>query len=152
MKRPDATIYPLLICSLVVLFLGFTGWSIYRAVRAEPNVLDPEYYSRGLRYNQTLLERRAASSLGWKMVASLEGHRLVIDLAGADRAAVSGAKGSLRPAGSTVFPTLSFRETRPGQYTARLPAQLSGDLRVRIEFERQGARLVRELLLALSND
>ncbi|RMF47800.1 MAG: hypothetical protein D6751_01860 [Deltaproteobacteria bacterium] len=152
MQRTDSRIYPLLICGLVALFLGFTGWSIYRAVRAEPNVLDPEYYSRGLRYNQTLLERRAAASLGWKMVATLEGRRLVIELAGSDRAAVRGAKGSLRPADSTVFPTLRLREISPGHYTASLPAQLSGDLRVRIEFERQGARLVRDLLLALADD
>ncbi len=144
--------YPLLIGVLVLLFLAFTGWSVYRAVRSSPEVLDPDYYSRGLRYNQTLMEKKAAASLGWHLSSHLEGSQLTVELSDAQGKPVTRARGRLRPADSTRFPPLVLEETRPGHYHTRLPGTLTGHIRVRLELERDGARLIRDLLLAVGHE
>ena len=48
--------YPLLILLLIGSFLCFSVWSAMRAIDAGPEVTDADYYSKGLRYNSTLLD------------------------------------------------------------------------------------------------
>lgn len=86
---------PWLILLLGVGFTAFTAWSFYRAVHGTSAVIDADYYSHGLRYNQTLLERQAAASLGWQAVPHLEGRLLSIQLRDHDQQLVTDAQGSL---------------------------------------------------------
>lgn len=144
-------IYPLLIAALLGAFLLFSGWAAYRAATEVSQVTDREYYSKGLKYNSTMVEKRAASVLGWKLTTTLDNNRLQIDLTDAKGAPVSGATGSL-----TLFQhrdessnTLSMNEALPGTYHARLSDQLKGEIAVRVNFEHQGARLSRQLLLSI---
>jgi len=141
---------PWLIVALGIGFTVFTGWSFYRAAHDTSAVTDSDYYSHGLRYNQTLIEQHAAGSLGWQVTVSREGNTLVAVLGDGGRQPVSGARSVL-----TVFRTdlpqpqrLNLEESTPGRYQTILPAGLTGELTADLAFERAGARLQRRLLLA----
>ena len=149
MSRPRSI--PWLIILLGTGFAVFTAWSFYRAAYGTSNVTDPDYYSHGLRYNQTLIEQRAADSMGWQVVVSREEQTLVATLNDGNRQPVTGARGVL-----TVFRAdlpqpqqLLMQESSPGRYQAMLPPGLTGELTAEVAFERAGARLQRRLLLAL---
>lgn len=148
MNRRQKTVFPPLLAVLILVFLAFTGWSVWMAVRADPAVTDPDYYSKGLKYNRTLLEKRAAASLGWELVATLDKGRLRIALHDGRGRPVSGAAGEVTLfASRSGLQHLKLRETSPGVYRVRLPDDLGGELRARVEFDRRGARLMRDLLL-----
>lgn len=143
--------WPLAIILIVAGFLAFSAWSFRRAADEASAVTDRDYYSHGLRYNQTLLERQAAASLGWTSRATLEGRLLRVELR--DRAArpVTAARASVTVhdgAGGTPL-HLPLAETAVGFYAARLPDNLRGELPALLDFDQNGARLSQRLLLAL---
>ncbi|TYO98773.1 FixH protein [Geothermobacter ehrlichii] len=148
MNEPKRNSFPPLLAAVILVFLFFTGWSVWMAVKADPAVTDPDYYSKGLKYNRTLIEKRAAASLGWNLTTSLERGQLRIELRDRQGRPVPDATGEI-----TLFSArsrtqqLPLRESGPGIYSVRLPAGLAGELRARIEFDRQGVRLMRDLLL-----
>lgn len=132
-------------------FLILTGWSIFLASQRSSGVTDPDYYSHGLRYNETQLEQRTAASLGWRTDIELSGRRLTIQLRDRDQRPVSQAGGRLQLGGSGAQPTLDIvlTETQPGSYLATLPETLHGEQSAEISFLRDGARLSKRLLLSL---
>ncbi len=141
--------YPLLIITLLGSFLLFSGWSAYRTSTQGSQVTDRDYYSKGLKYNSTLVEKRAASVLGWQLKTSLRDGQLEIKLLDGKGAPVAGAKGQLTfylPTDRST-PSLLLHETAPGNYRVQLPASLKGEVNVRIVFESEGARINRQLLL-----
>ncbi|NJC88336.1 MAG: hypothetical protein FIB02_07360 [Desulfuromonas sp.] len=147
---PRTRSIPWLIILLGIGFLAFTAWSIYLAARGTSAVTDTDYYSHGLRYNQTLVEQRAADSLGWRISVERSGDRLLATLGDIGQQPISGARGVL-----TLFRAdlpqpqqLALREIAAGRYQATLPAGLAGELTAEIVFEKSGARLQRRLLLA----
>ena len=148
MKTPSR--WPLLIVALLAGFVLISGWSFYRAAKGGSAVTDRDYYSHGLRYNQTLLERQAAASLGWQTTAQLEGRLLTIRLRDRDQRDVTGAVGSLTLFGSGNATPREFplQEAEPGVYRAQVPDALHGEQAAEIAFQRDGARLNQRLLLA----
>lgn len=141
--------YPLLIATLLGTFLLFSGWSAYRAATQGSYVTDRDYYSKGLKYTSTMVEKRAASILGWQLTTTLRGRQLQIRLLDGKNVPVSGASGQVvfsLPA-ENKSTTLPLVETTSGTYQLQLPARLAGELAVRVDFEHQGARLNRQLLL-----
>jgi len=135
-------------------FLVLTAWSVYRAGHDNSGIVDRDYYSHGLRYNQSLLEQQTAVSQGWTTRLELEGSRLVVSLADRQGQPVVKANADL-----TLFdrgaahPTSSpLREISPGRYQGEIPNDLRGETPAEIRFERQGARLNRRLLLSLHDD
>ena len=149
MPRPRH--FPWLIALLGSGFIALSAWSFYRAAHDTSAVTDTDYYSHGLRYNQTLLEQRAADSLGWQIAVNYAGDRLLVTLSDGGRQPVSGARGTLTLF-RAEFPRpqqLLLQEGAAGRYQALLPAELTGELTAEVAFERAGARLQRRLLLAL---
>lgn len=143
--------YPCLILLLLGGFLCFSVWAALRAVDSGPQVTDADYYSKGLRYNDTLVEKRAATVLGWKISTRLVGRTLEFHLDDKEGQPVQAAKGMLMlhlPSGTsgTTFPLM---EIDPGTYRLNLTENMTGEMNARIEFERGGARLNRQLLLNL---
>ena len=132
-------------------FLGLTAWSIYRAGHETSAVIDRAYYSHGLRYNKTMLERKAAESLGWKATIELTGTGLVISLRDKHDQPVAGAEGVVTLFSTSQEPvvTIPLSEATTGYYAARLPAGRHGEIPAEISFERDGARLNKRLLLAI---
>ena len=148
MKKPSR--WPWLIVALLSGFVVMSGWSFYRASREGSAVTDRDYYSHGLRYNQTLLERQAATSLGWQTTSQLQGRLLTIHLRDRDQRDVAGAVATLTLLGSGKAPSLDLplREGEPGTSRANIPDDLHGEHPAEIAFQRDGARLNQRLLLA----
>ncbi len=140
-----------LIGALLTGFVLLSAWSFRRAANESSAVTDADYYSHGLRYNQTLLERQAAASMGWQAVPQLEGKRISIRLSDRDRQAVRGANATLTllATGTTDNRRLTLHEVDAGLYRAELPGDLHGDLAAEIVFQRDGASLQQRLLLAI---
>lgn len=143
--------WPLLITILIAGFLALTAWSFFRAARGASAVTDSDYYSHGLRFEQTLLEQKAASSLGWAMQPALDDRQLRILLQDRRQQPVTAAHAelilSVDRRGETL--RLPLREEPAGAYFAQLPAVLHGEQVIRVDFERDGAHLSKQLILSL---
>ena len=143
--------YSILILLLIGSFLCFSVWSAMRAADMGPQVTDADYYSKGLRYSSTMLEKRAATVLGWKVSTRLIGRTLEFHLNDKDGQPVRSATGALflylpEQASSTRFP---LQEIAAGVYQFGLSANMTGEMSARLEFKREGAYLNRQLLLNL---
>jgi len=145
------TIYPIMIVCLIGIFILFLIWSGFQASTQGTQVTDRDYYSKGLKYNSTQVEKRAATTMGWNLATDLDRHLLNIKLFDGNRSPVANANGILqiysRPDSDQL--AIQLTEPSPGQYTAELPEHLQGELTIRVEFEREGARLNRQLLINL---
>lgn len=144
-------IYPFLILFLLGSFLCFSVWSAKRAIDSGPEVTDADYYSKGLKYSSTLLEKKAASVLGWKLSTELVGRTVEFRLSDKESHPVRSAQGfiSLYLPGSTSAMKLPLQETTPGTYILNVTKRMTGVINARIEFEHDGARLNRQMLLNL---
>jgi nitrogen fixation protein FixH len=143
--------YPLLILLLIGSFLCFSVWAAMRAVESGPEVTDADYYSKGLKYSSTVLEKRAADVLGWKVSTQLVDRTLEFHLHDKEGKPVKNARGAifLFMPGSASSSRLSLHETEPGTYVFNLTTGMTGNMNARIEFDHKGARLNRQLLLNL---
>jgi nitrogen fixation protein FixH len=144
-------LYPVFILLLLGSFLCFSIWAAMRAVESGPQVTDADYYSKGLKYTSTLLEKKAATTLGWKVSTQQVGRSLLFQLSDKEGQPVRSAKGVLfmyrqEAASSIPFP---LQEVDPGVYQFNLTGSMTGEISARVEFEYKGARLSRQLLLNL---
>lgn len=144
-------LYPAFIVLAIICFIIFLAWAAMRAADSGPEVTDADYYSKGLRYTSTILEKKAASSLGWHVSTKLAGRTLFFSLQDKEGQPVRSAKGTLAiylpdSDGAIKFP---LQETKTGVYMLKLRENLSGEISARLEFEQDGARLNRQLLLNL---
>ncbi len=143
--------YVLLIITLLCAFLLFSIWSARQAATRGSQISDLNYYSKGLKYNNTRVEERAAASRGWRLETAINEKTLVFKLSDSAGQPIAQATGEL-----TLFLSEKKRvirlqptETESGVYRLILPEQISGSLQARIEFEQQGARVSRQLLVNL---
>ena len=136
---------------LIGSFLAFSGWSALRAIDAGPEVTDADYYSKGLKYSSTVLEKRAAAVLGWQVETQLVGRTLAFHLSDKQGQPIKAAQGQifLYQAGPVSNKQLPLHETEPGVYIFTLSAEMTGTMNARVEFEQNGARINRQLLLNL---
>lgn len=144
-------IYPLLIITLLGSFLGFSLWSAMQAAERGPQIADADYYSKGLKYSSTLVERKAAESLGWTVSTQLTDGKLNFLLSDKQGEPVLAAQGVLylylaKSATSRHFP---LKDMGKGIYQLQLTKDMSGEMAARLEFDRHGAHLNRQLLLNL---
>jgi nitrogen fixation protein FixH len=148
---PKKNLYPLFIILLISSFLAFSVWAAMRAIDAGPEVTDADYYSKGLKYSSTVLEKRAAAVLGWTVETRLNGRTLEFYLSDKEGKPVETAHGQiyLYLAGSTSRERLPLQETEPGTYVFKLTAGMTGEMNARLEFEHNKARINRQLLLNL---
>lgn len=118
------------------------------AVRSFPGEDVPRSYLQGLRYNDTLAERRAQAALGWRAAAELRGDadNALLDVVLSTDAAsrIDGATIS----GALVWPTnarrdheLIFESLGNGLYRARIGGLTPGRWRLRARAERSDGAL-----------
>lgn len=118
------------------------------AVRSFPGEDVRRSYLQGLRYNETLAERRIQAALGWTattmLLADAGGALLEVRLTTRDGAPIEGAslQGELqRPATAQYDRGLSFEPLGRGRYVARLGALEAGRWRLRAVAEKADAVL-----------
>ena len=142
---------PLVLTAVIVLFILFLIWAARQASTGGTDVTDSDYYRKGLKYNETLVEKRAASVIGWQLQTELDNRTLKFSLTDREGTPISGADGrlSLPESTSSGRPEHSLREVGAGRYHVTLPQELSGEQLVQIDIEREGARISRQLLLSL---
>lgn len=145
---PPRNIWSFLLLLLALMFISVTGWSIYRASTQVSGVTDANYYSHGLKYNNTRVEQQAAEGLGWSLNTTLEERRLQVHLQDRAGQAITGASGELtlflvRSGNPTILPLV---ELSAGHYTTRLPSELRGEITARLQMVRDGAQLSRSLM------
>jgi len=145
-SKKNKSIIPLLLAGLIGIFIVFLGWSARQASTGGTDITDRDYYSKGLKYNSTLVEKRAASVIGWKLSSRLVGRILTVNLSDKTGRPIDGAIGRL-VVSNKLATALPLSEKSPGAYILELPAHYSGEFPVRIDFERAGARISRQLLL-----
>lgn len=143
-KLNSALLVPVLLCS----FLAFSSWAAYQAATRVSEISDRDYYSKGLKYNSTLLEKQAAAVLGWELHSTLIDGMLIQRLTNQKGEPVSGAKGLLKLQYRKALLIVPLEEIDTGVYRAQLP-QLTGEHLIRAEYERDGARILRRLLLTI---
>lgn len=146
-KKPNY--YPPMILLLIVGFIIFLAWSGFQAAGLGSKVTDADYYSKGLKYNTTQVEKRAAEVLGWNLETILKGRDLEFSLTDNKGGKIDRATGSLYlaipDAAENIY--LPLQEISPGIYRVRLDDDINGAIQARLELERNGARLNRLLLL-----
>jgi nitrogen fixation protein FixH len=144
-------IYPPLILLLIGCFLIFSVWAAFQAAGLGSKVTDTDYYSKGLKYNTTQVEKRAAEVLGWNLETRLDRRVLEFYLTDHEGGEVTRAVGFLYLAipGAAENIHLPLEEVASGHYRVRLDDNISGTIQARLEVEREGARLNRQLLLNL---
>lgn len=146
-----AKTYPVIISLMISGFIVFLACSAYQAGGLGSKVTDADYYSKGLKYNTTQVERRAAEVLGWHLETKLDGRKLKFHLTDRDGNDVDRAVGQLYLALPNHAENISLllKELSAGHYVVSLDDTLTGDIQGRLELERKGARLNRQLLLNL---
>jgi len=147
-ERP-AGLWPGAIVCLFLFFLLLTGWSVHRAITDVSAVTNPKYYSYGLKYNHTLVEKEAAAALGWHIETFLQGRHLSFRLRDGDGHDVPGVQARLTLFGTedNRGRTLELTETGPGRYGTDLPRGLVRQTPARLALRREGAGMTRSLLL-----
>lgn len=143
--------YPTMIMLLIGGFLIFSAWSAFQAAGFGSKVTDADYYSKGLKYNSTQIEKRAAESLGWNLETRLNGRDLEFHLTDREGSRVERAVGTLYLAIPDTAESihLPLQEIAAGYYRITLNDNLSGTIQARLELAREGARLNRQILLNL---
>jgi len=118
------------------------------AVRSFPGEDVRRSYLQGLRYNDTLAERRAQAALGWRASTELrgdaEGEVLEVVLRTRNGDAIEGATltGELEwPTNSQFDHALTFEPLGGGRYVARLGPLNTGRWRLRARAEQGGDAL-----------
>jgi len=141
--------YPTVILLLIGGFLIFLVWSAFQAAGPGSKVTDADYYSKGLKYNTTQVEKRAAEVLGWNLETRLDGRTLEFHLMDNEGGEVDRAVGTLYLAipGTAENIYLPLQEIASGYYRVNLGNNINGTIQARLELEREGARLNRQLLL-----
>lgn len=123
------------------------AFAIY-AVRSFPGEDAPRSYLQGLRYNDTLNERRAQAARGWRASAELlhdqRGAALEVTLTARDTAAIDGADVSgflQRPISAQLDRALALEPVGAGRYVAHIGALEPGRWRLRARAERSDEAL-----------
>ncbi len=144
-------IYPAMIVLLLGSFLLFSIWSAFQASNLGSEVTDTDYYSKGLRYNTTMIEKKAAAVLGWNLSVNLNERTLQFSLSDHDGVAVERAIGSIYLAipNAAENVNLPLQEVAAGLYTVKLQDEMTGTIQARLDLVREGVRLNRQLLLNL---
>ena len=151
MNQPKKSRIPLLLAALIGGFILFLAWSGKQASTSGTDITDRDYYSKGLKYNSTLVEKRAARVIGWQLKTILSGKNLSFILTDKNNQPITTANGFLiLPEPGNNSRSLPLEEINPGIYQIELPPEINGERLTRVDFELNGARINRQLLLNLS--
>ncbi|KPK36473.1 MAG: hypothetical protein AMK70_02130 [Nitrospira bacterium SG8_35_1] len=140
---------------LGVIFGLMSAWSFYRAGREASPVVDPDYYDRGIKYNESQSSQKAAEDMGWHAVIKVDGRRIMVRLSDADKSPVTGCRAQIslhQARGATTPSNLVLHEEAPGVYSAELPPDLAGAFPAELSLGKGNLLLERQILLNMRRD
>lgn len=138
-------IWPAMIVGLLVMNATIVATTVYFAVTDRSAAIEPDYYARALRFDETIAQRATNAGLGWTAAPSLvagpsgQGVQLAVDLADRDGAALAGARvraelfSNLR---ASQRQCISLTPRGAGRYAAPVRIDRSGIWQVRLRVER----------------
>ena len=141
---------------LGVIFGLMSAWSFYRAGREASPVVDPDYYDRGIKYNESQSSLKAAEEMGWHAVVKVDGRQVLVRLSDADKSPVTGCRAQISLHQARVTPPQSsivLYEEAPGVYSAELPPDLAaGAVPAELSLGKDNLLLERQILLNIRRD
>lgn len=148
MSRPR-NISLLLVCLLIGGFILFLIWAGRQAATHGSRISDAAYYSKGLQYTHTQIEKQAAASQGWHLRTEVGPRQLSFILLDSKEQPIRLASGELTLYLSAQKKILQLQsvEGEAGHYRFDLPEPLFGSLPARVEFALQDSRISRQLLI-----
>jgi len=145
--------WPAFLIGLVLSFCLFSWWMMSRAISGVSPVSDPNYYSHGLKYNNTSIEIQTAQALRWKITPMVQGRVLTVQVIDAQESAVNGVQGSVavqfEGAEQSPLPALSLSDNGQGLYAVTLPASLPRTFSASLTLRKDQATVHRRLLINL---
>jgi hypothetical protein len=146
--KDTATRWKIALALMVGVFLLGTAASFVIAANRVSRVVDTDYYSHGLHYDQTR-DGSKNPGLSWTMSASLSGGDLQVRVTDASGAPVSGGSLRFEPqrGGSGAGAPLALSEAAPGIFRAPRPVSAQGELRGTLQFTRGEAAATHKLVL-----
>ena len=149
MSTPNRHISIFLIILLIAGFILFLIWAGRQAGTPGSRISDQAYYSKGLEYTHTQVEKQSAVRQGWQLRTEMSPQQLHFTLVDADEQPVAKARGELTLYLSAQKKVLHLPavEISVGRYRVDLPQIITGSLPVQVEFALQGARISRQLLI-----
>jgi len=140
---------------LGLFFILITGWSVFTAGRGVSSVVDPHYYDHGLKYNDTLIERRAAGTMAWNAVLALESRQVTVRLTDGGTGPVTGCRGQITlhmtTEDSRIPVSFELHESAPGVYSLVLPANIEGTVPAELKLGRDSMIFRRNILLNIKS-
>jgi len=149
-EKRGGVLFLALIIGLLVASVGFMSYTLYRATSDPTFAIEPDYYQKGLNWDQTQREQTASDALGWGATFDLDkapGAATVTRVRLADRngAPVVGANVE-----AVCFPnvrsndrrTIQFKEGEPGVYGAPIAYPLPGRWEFRLSAVRGDSKFV----------
>lgn len=147
--------WPSFIITLALAFVAFSWWSLERAASGVSPVSDPNYYSHGLKYNNTNLEIQTAQALQWTVTPKVKGRALTVLVADAGQVGISGGHGEVTVQFEGVeqspLPPLALIDRGQGLYTVDIPASLPRTLSANLTLTKDQATVQRRLLITLED-
>ncbi len=138
----------------VTVVLGLTVaaniW-VMRVANDDPSfAIVPDYYQKAVAFDSTMAAEQRSAALGWTASASLvmidtSGATVTVTLRDAQEQPVRGATvrvAALANARANTVLSADLTESAPGQYSARLAAQRTGQWEVRVDAVRGNAHFV----------
>jgi nitrogen fixation protein FixH len=146
--KSTATPWKIALALLFGVFLVGMAASFVIASRRGSRVVDADYYSHGLHYDQTRTGSKNAG-LNWTMSASLAGGELQVQVSDESGAPVAGGELRFEPqAGNAgLSRALALAESAPGIFRAPRPVAPNGELHGVLRFTRGEAAASHRLVL-----
>ena len=142
----------LLVAGIIALFVGGNAVMVWIAVRAQPDLVTPDYYAASKRVDQDVAARADDLRAGWRVqpVGGDDAATLTLsvrDGAGLPAAGLAGTVRAYRPADAALDQPLAWEAVpgRPGTYRARFARPAPGLWQIRLDLRRGQERLYREL-------
>lgn len=138
-------IWPAMIIGLLAMNATIVATTVYFAVTDRSEAIEPDYYARALRFDETIAQRATNTGLGWTAEPSLvaspggQGAQLAVELADREGVALAGASvhaelfSNLR---ASQRQSVSLTPSGAGRYTAPVRIDRSGIWQVRLRVER----------------
>jgi nitrogen fixation protein FixH len=144
-----------LLVAIVAMVVGGNAVMVWIALRAEPNLVQPDYYEASKRVDSEQAARAASGRLGWRVapVAELRGPASiavrVTDAEGRPVRGLAGTAAAYRPSDAGLDQTLRWSEdgAQAGLYRAEFARPASGFWRITLDLRREGERLYQDFSL-----